>query len=292
MDKQERTAMALGWFSIGLGVAELLAPRALARLIGVTDHRPLPALGAREIVSGVGILTQPRAQGWMWSRVGGDAMDLSLLAKAMTDEGSHKGRLAVATAAVIGVTALDVMSSLDMGRDGAAEERGIVDVRRSVTIDKPAAELYAYWRNFQNLPGFMRHLESVDVLDSRRSRWTAKAPLGRRVEWEAEITEDAPNERIAWRSTEGSEVWNAGSVQFLPASGGRGTIVQVHFQYKPPAGRLGSAAARLFGEEPELQVNDDLRAFKQVMEVGEVVRSEGSLEGGHLIQHPGQPIAA
>jgi uncharacterized membrane protein len=291
MDRQERMSATLGWFSIGLGMAELLAPRAVGRLIGVKDHRPLPALGVREIVSGVGLLTQPHSAGWMWSRVGGDAMDLSLLAKAMTEEDTDKGRLAMATAAVLGVAALDVMSSLELSKDEHPEKGIAIEVKRSVTIDKPAADLYQYWRNFDNLPGFMQHLESVEVLDNRRSRWVAKAPFGKKVEWEAEITEDTPNERISWRSIDGADVTNYGSVRFMPAAGNRGTVVQVHFQYKPPAGLIGATAARLFGEEPELQVTDDLRAFKQMMELGEVVISEGSLEGGHLVQHPATPKA-
>jgi uncharacterized membrane protein len=166
-----------------------------------------------------------------------------------------------------------------------------MDVKRSVTIDRPADDLYRYWRNFENLPRFMSHLESVSVQSDLRSHWIANGPLGMRVEWDAEIVEDCPGELISWRSVDDSDVRNMGTVRFSRAPGDRGTVVQVEIGYKPPAGALGSAVAKLFGEEPEIQVFDDLRAFKQVSEVGEVVRSDGSLERGHVAQHPARPAA-
>lgn len=148
-----------------------------------------------------------------------------------------------------------------------------VKVEKSVTIDRPAHELYAFWRDFENLPRFMEHLESVTVIDPRRSHWTAKAPAGQRVEWDAEIHNEIPDELIAWRSLPGSEIANAGSVHFESLGDG-GTEVRVVLSYEPPAGRVGDAVARLFGEAPSQQVEDDLRRFKQVMEAGEVpVRS-------------------
>ena len=143
-----------------------------------------------------------------------------------------------------------------------------VKVERAITIDRPAHELYAFWRDFENLPRFMEHLESVTVIDATRSHWIARAPVGQRVEWDAEIHNEVPDELIAWRSLPGSEIANAGSVHFTPAGGG--TEVRVVLSYEPPAGRLGDAVARLFGEAPAQQVQDDLRRFKQVMEAGEV----------------------
>ena len=143
-----------------------------------------------------------------------------------------------------------------------------VKVERAITIDRPAHELYAFWRDFENLPRFMEHLESVTVIDATRSHWIARAPVGQRVEWDAEIHNEVPDELIAWRSLPGSEIANAGSVHFTPAGGG--TEVRVVLSYEPPAGRLGDAVARLFGEAPAQQVQDDLRRFKQVMEAGGV----------------------
>jgi uncharacterized membrane protein len=156
--------------------------------------------------------------------------------------------------------------------------RGI-KLRRSVTINRPVAELYRFWRNFENLPRFMKHLESVRVLDERRSHWVAKAPAGTKVEWDAEITVERENEIIGWRSLEGADVDNAGSVRFEPARGGRGTVVRVQLQYNALAGEVGAAIAKLFGEEPEQQIAEDLTRFKQLMEVGEIPTTEGQPSG-------------
>jgi uncharacterized membrane protein len=145
-----------------------------------------------------------------------------------------------------------------------------IKVEKSVTVNRPPEELYRFWRNFENLPRFMNHLESVRELGEGRSHWVAKAPAGKTVEWDAEIYNEKENELIAWRSLEGADIPNAGSVRFERAPGGRGTEVKVALEYDPPAGSLGAAVAKLFGEEPEQQVQEDLRRFKQVMEAGEV----------------------
>jgi uncharacterized membrane protein len=159
-------------------------------------------------------------------------------------------------------------------------------VHKSITVNRPAEEVYGFWRQFENLPRFMMHLESVQVTGGRRSHWKAKAPAGKTVEWDAEMTEDRPNELIAWRSVEGADVSNAGVVRFVPAPGGRGTEIHVEMSYDPPAGKLGVLAAKLFGEEPSQQVEGDLRRFKQVMEIGEVVYSDASIAGGLRPAHP------
>jgi uncharacterized membrane protein len=152
-------------------------------------------------------------------------------------------------------------------------------LRRSLTINRPADELYRYWHNFENLAAFMEHLESVTRIDERRSHWVAKGPAGSRIEWDSEITTDRENEIIGWRSLEGAEVDNAGSVRFEPAPGARGTIVRVQMQYLPPAGKLGAVVAKLFGEEPEQQIREDLRRFKQIMEAGEIPTTKGQPTG-------------
>lgn len=148
-----------------------------------------------------------------------------------------------------------------------------IQVKTTITIDKPAEDLYSFWRNFQNLPQFMRHLESVEILDNNRSHWVAKGPAGRRVQWDAEIINEKTNELVAWKSLPGADVPNAGAVLFQRAPGGRGTIVTVELDYAPPAGPLGAMIAKMFGEEPGIQIDEDMRRFKHLMETGETVRS-------------------
>ncbi len=145
--------------------------------------------------------------------------------------------------------------------------RGI-RVEEAVTITRPRQEVYRFWRNLENLPRFMDHLESVRVMDESLSHWVAKGPAGARVEWDAEIHNEVPNELIAWRSLPGSAVDHAGSVRFVPGPND-GTEVRVLLRYDLPAGRPGALLARLFGEEPSRQVGEDLRRLKQVIEAGE-----------------------
>ena len=291
-------AAALGWLGLGLGVVELAAPGAVARLIGVRDDdrncRVLRAMGLREIASGLGVLAAPKPAGWIWARVAGDLADLSLLGAASKQEGADRRRIGMAATAVAGVAAVDLvcadrLSGRPIGHAaGALAQRvgsGIVEVRKTVTIGKPAEDLYRFWRDVENLPQVMRHLESVRKIDDRRSRWKARAPLGVSIEWDSEIIEEQPHRRIAWRSVEGAAVANAGSVSFAPATGDRGTMVEVELRYDAPGGALGASVAKLFGKEPGQQLQEDLRAFKQVMETGEIVRSDASISFGH----PGQP---
>jgi uncharacterized membrane protein len=300
-NRNERLANGLGWFSIGLGLAQILSPGGVARLIGVNDGAKnrglMRAIGVREIATGVGILAKSRPAGWVRARVGGDMMDLTLLGAALRSDDSEKNRVALATAAVLGVTALDVLCSgrlsdkADRATTAAARE-GKVHVKRAVTIRKSREELYNFWRNFENLPRFMYHLEEVRVLGSGRSHWRAKAPAGMTVEWDAEVVEDRPNERIAWRSLPNADVANRGTVDFHRAPGDRGTEVHVEIHYDPPGGKLGALIAKLFGEEPGEQVADDLRRLKQVMEVGEIIRSDASLPGpgpSYLTQRGAHP---
>jgi uncharacterized membrane protein len=227
-------------------------------------------------------------------------MDLALLGKSM-NVSSDKNRIAAATAAVAGVTILDVMTGQQLSRRGGSIERrtngagglqqqratsGGVHVKQTITIRRPRQEVYGFWHNFENLPRFMAHLESVQVLDNNRTHWKAKAPAGTSVEWDAETIEDRANELISWRSLPESEVPNTGSVRFKDAPGNRGTEVQVELRYQPPGGKIGALFAKLFGEEPQQQVKGDLRRFKQVMEIGEIVHSDASIHSG---THPAQP---
>lgn len=164
-----------------------------------------------------------------------------------------------------------------------ADEAGPLHVEKSVTINRPADELYAFWRDFANLPRFMKHLEEVRAQGDECSHWVARGPAGTTVAWDAEITVDRPNETICWRSLPGAQVENAGCVRFEPAPGDRGTVVHISFDYSPPAGALGAAAAWLFGEEPNQQVAGDLRRFKNIMEAGEIPTTEGQSAGGRTL---------
>jgi uncharacterized membrane protein len=164
---------------------------------------------------------------------------------------------------------------------GANVQRGLhpIDVRASFTINKPVEEIWRFWRDFTNLPRFMTHLQSVQPTSERYSHWTARAPMGRQISWHAEIIEERENEYLVWRSLPGSEVQNAGSVEFRRAPGNRGTEIHVTLQYRPPAGRVGHAVASLFGESARQQVREDLRHFKQLMEAGEIPTIEGQPHG-------------
>ncbi len=171
--------------------------------------------------------------------------------------------------------------SADSKKSAASQEgllSGKVDVSKSLTINKSPAELYSFWRNFENLPQFMEHLESVKNLDDNRSHWKAKAPLGTSVEWDAEITGEQENERIAWQSLEGADISNGGVVEFKPTTN-RGTEVKVSLTYEAPGGALGALFAKLFGEEPSQQVYGDLYRFKSLMESGEVITTDGQTSG-------------
>jgi uncharacterized membrane protein len=147
-----------------------------------------------------------------------------------------------------------------------------IRVDRTVTVYRPAAELFQYWRDFENLPRIMRHVHSVTVTDAFRSHWVVEGPAGSQFEWDAEIHNEKENELIAWRSLDG-DVNHAGSVRFRPTPTGRGTEVRVELRYEPPAGALGAAIAKLFGEEPSQQVAEDLMRFKQAMEAGGIISS-------------------
>jgi uncharacterized membrane protein len=295
----ERLANGLGWFSIGLGVAEVVAPGKVAGLIGAPNRnrtrKVLRTYGFREIAAGVGILSNRRPAGWVWGRVGGDLMDLASLGSAMNSRGANRTRLMTATAAVLGVTALDVVcgQQLTAQTNGHAKSADhSVRIAKSAIIDRSAEDLYRFWRNLENLPAFMTHLESVQVTGNR-SHWKAKGPLGKTVEWDAETTGDEPDSRIAWRTLGGSIVEHSGSVRFERAPGGRGTLVTVEMNYMPPGGAIAAKAARLAGMDPGDRIERELHAFKQLMETGEIVKSDASIYPGmHAAQPSAEPVPA
>ncbi len=170
----------LGWFSIGLGLAEILAPKAVGRAIGVGDHPAvLRALGVREIASGLGLLSQRGTAAWAWSRVGGDAMDLALPGAAARNPDADHRRIAIAATAVAGVAALDLYASRRLQAEPVELQDEVIT--QSLAINATPEALYKFWRNVENLPRFMSHLESVTATGDRISHWVAKALDGMSV---------------------------------------------------------------------------------------------------------------
>lgn len=218
------------------------------------------------IAAGAGLavygLSRLRSNGWLWSGLGG-----LLLRRGVRAHCDFYQALGIDTYA----RANDTSAALSGSRG--------VNVLESVTINRSVSELYRFWRNLENLPRFMRHLQSVEKMTDTISRWRARGPVGVTVEWEAEIYNEVSDKLIAWRSLEGSTVISAGSVNFDDAGPGRGTRLTVHLQYSPPGGKLGARVARLFGADAETEIREDLRRFKQLLEAGEVATTSGQPRG-------------
>jgi uncharacterized membrane protein len=218
------------------------------------------------IAAGAGLaaygLSRLKSNGWLYAGLGG-----LLLRRGIT-----------AHCDIYEAAGLNTAGTADDTRAALRGARG-VNVLESVTINQPVEYLYRFWRNLENLPQFMRHLESVEKATDTISHWRAKGPAGSTVEWDAEIFNEVPDKLIAWRSLEGSDVVSAGSVNFDPAAGGRGTRVTVHLQYSPPGGKVGAAVAKLFGADAETEIREDLRRFKQLLEAGEVPTTTGQPRG-------------
>jgi uncharacterized membrane protein len=294
--------------SLGLGVAQLAAPDAVRRISGMDDsptsRAMIPLVGARELVHAAGLLTSRRKGAWAWTRVVGDAMDLTALGVAIAHRGGHRRRLLGVTGAIVGITVVDVLTAVQATRSKriasvpaarSSRRGGSMELTATTTIRKPAPEVYAFWRDLENLPTFMAHLDEVRATGDRTSHWTAAAPFGTNAEWDAEIVDEASGEKIAWRSTGDADVPNAGTVRFVPAPDGVSTEVHVVLTYDIPGGTVGKAVAKYFGEEPHQQLDDDLRRLKQVLETGEVVRSDGAPWGKRarkeFPQRPAQPLS-
>lgn len=292
-----RLVRALGLASAGLGVPMLWRTDDVARIAGVDDSTMAPtvikAVGAREMMhAGLLLLGPQRA---VWTRVLGDAIDLAALGMAMqTRTGERRMRTTAATLAVLGITGLDVYAAARTGKQQHGKGKpGPLVLRASTTINKDPDEVYRFWRDFENLPTFMLHLREVSEESDGTTRWVANAPIRRKVSWRAEITGDEPGRRISWKSLKGADIDNSGTVHFAPAPGDRGTEVRVVLHYDVPGGRIGRLVAKLLGEDPEQQVRDDLRRFKQVMETGDIVRTDALPHGTdarhQLLQRPAKP---
>ena len=207
------------------------------------------------------------------SLIGGGAMVLMGLR-----QGSLRGALTALAGGGLLYQGATKQSTIQQAQEAIGINKPI-KVEKTVTINKPADELYRFWHDFENLPTFMKHLKSVKVHNEKHSHWIANAPLGNSVEWDADILEDRENEFISWASVEGADVDNSGFVRFKKAPGDRGTEVKVVLEYNLPGGALAATVAKLFGEEPEQQIGDELRRFKMLMEAGEIATTEGQPSG-------------
>jgi uncharacterized membrane protein len=298
---KDPVTQALGWFSIALGAAELFAPGVVARVVGVDEEENrglLRAYGVRELVAGAAIISRPKPTYWMWNRVLGDGIDLASLYRAMRSPDNNRVKLAVATVAVLGVTALDIACSVQLTSEGKASTGhdegsfmlpetldGTQLLSAVITVNKPVDEVYSFWKDPANYPRFMSSLESVQITGNGTSHWKVKAPIGLSVEWDAQVVNDVPNELIAWESLDG-DVTNTGTVRFKQAAGNRGTQVELQTQFKPKAGPVGAKIAKLLSTVPKTQMSNDLRRFKQLIEIGEVVKSDATAVPG---MHPARP---
>lgn len=289
----------LGVASLGLGLSEILAPGRIAALAGVDEtaraRTVIRALGMRECGHGAALLAGPDKL--VWTRVAGDALDIAFLAAGVIRRGPGRRRRGVLTAAALtAIGGADLYAALRTTHSDTARHAGGQrhrTLRAAVTVKRTPEDVYGFWRNLENLPDFMYHLQSVTTTVDGQSHWVANSPVGQPVQWDAQIVEDLPAKRIAWQSLPGSGIENGGSVDFTPDHAGEGTEVRVTMAYQMPGGAVGKAVATLLGESPEQQVNDDLRRFKQIMETGQVVRSDGSPDGTvahrQLHQQPAQP---
>lgn len=242
----------LGWFSVGLGTAQLASPCGVARLAGMKeDDRLMRALGLRELASGLGILMRRRPIGFLWARTLGDIMDLALLGRSMRSWRADRPRLTMAMAAVGGVAVLDLVASLRTSRRATTDELAITKL---ITIGRTPIEVHDAWRAAQP--------DDIEIIDERRG------------------------ELVSWRTGPRSALPHVGVARFTAAPGDRGTEVRVDIHYHAPLGKLGAAAAKLVGNEPGQQVYRDLRHIKQILETGEIVHSDASVRRG---MHPARP---
>ena len=270
--KYDRTAENLGWFSIGLGLTEIFAPRLLSKMIGIPPRTGVMRLmGLREVAVGAGILSSRNRSGWLWARVAGDALDIAALAKAGGSASANGGLVTIALGAVGAVTMLDVVCAKGATSRDSASAR----LSASTITNRPPDECYRFWRQIERFPTFQEYVKSVQVIDDRRSHWVASGPAGVEIEWNAEITEDVPGEQIAWRTVEAADVPHSGSVRFEELPAGRGTIIRLRLQPLGAATLMG----RFLGRDPGLALRKALLRCKQLLETGEIATTEGQPSG-------------
>lgn len=243
---------------------------------GVLDIAPVDPIPSGSSKINVG-------QNERWLSVGAGAL--------LTTVGLRQGGLGGVLLAVLGGSLVvrgasgycPVNNAIGRDTSGNKTETDVLEISESVTINKPREEVYQFWRQLENLPQFMRHLEEVKQLDSRRSHWKARldsqSPAAKalpKIEWDAEIVEEQENSRLVWRSVPGATVDNSGEVRFVDAPGGRGTELHATIKYRPPQGIVGEALMAMFNPAFKRMIKEDIKRFKQLMETGEVLSNEGS----------------
>ncbi|MBV8772457.1 MAG: cyclase/dehydrase [Deltaproteobacteria bacterium] len=300
---RERIARGLGYFSIGLGLAEVAATDKVAKSIGITDNPRgvMRVMGIREIANGVGILAAPREPRWMWSRVAGDAIDLTLLSLALMSPRTSRTRLAGALGAVAAVTALDALCARllsrqpyqTVGRKWLTAGRGL-RIQKSISINSSAVELYRFCREPSNLARISNVVESVTSDGDRQLRWRVKGPGESPIEWRMRIIDDRPNELIWWRSSDSAPIEVSGSIRFSSRPDNRGTIVRVEILRRPLSAGMGTSL-QILGSRTEFQVSEALRRLKALIETGEIPTTKGQPSGRPpglvpVDQEVGQPL--
>lgn len=275
-----KVARKVGWLSIGLGVTELVAPRAFARVTGISrGHLETRLNGVRKVAAGVGILRQPvRAVGSV-TQLGGNLIALAKLRNAgllSEPREPKRGRRVLTVAAIAGGTVVGAICVKKLTGSNGHRARSIRH-SASASINSTREQCYSYWHDPQNLPNFFKHLKTVRSIGDGRAEWVAEAPDGKEMSWTMEVTEDVPNQQIAWRSVGGGAFAQMGSVRFEPIGAGKGTIVRVHMQHEIPAG--GTWFAKLLGSDPGLFLRKSLLRFKQLIETGEIATIEGQPAG-------------
>jgi len=262
---ESRIAAGLGWFSLGVGAAELLFARRIARFLGLRGSDTMLRLyGLREIGSGIGILASPSNPApWLWVRAAGDVMDLAALGNALGQRGNKRGRTIAAIANVAAAAALDTLCAQRLSARRISAYPARVHVEESIAIDRSREEVYRFWSDLQNLPRVMKNLERIESAGEGAAHWVLRTPLGRRIEWDAVIDGERPGEFIAWRTT-GGDIEGRNSIRFEPAFQGRGTLVKIDLRFNPPA-FAPPAVVRFFCTQ---HVRDNLRRLKQLLETG------------------------
>jgi uncharacterized membrane protein len=275
-----------GMVILGLGIAQLIAPRRVSQSTGIHAHPGVVrASGALSLASAFNIFNRGKPAPLGLARLACVALELTLLGRS-TSHAASRGRsrrLALTGAGIATAAMLDMSAAIKQGARQTMGERttesGAQAVEKCITVNKSPEECYRFWRNFDRFPEFMQHLEAVEKITDTRSHWKAKAPIGASVEWDADITADQPGELLAWHSVEGADVDNGGTVRFEPAPGGLYCISTRTMVPRPPGGKAGALVAKLFGENPSQQMDGDLRRFKQIIETGEITTTEGQSSG-------------
>ena len=284
----EQVAIALGWFSIGLGLVEILKPSRLTRAFDTHHQEPIYRLyGARELAAGAGLLLNRDKSPWLYARLAGDALDAVTLALGLG--GRRQGNVMAGLAAVAGVTALDLWAARALGDQerraitaagphksgGRAWRHGIFDVERSVTINKDADTLRDLWMDPPTLPRIMAHIADIEQLGAGRARWTVPTPLGP-YSWETQLVSNDQEDALRWETDGANALIRRGVVRSATAPKKYGTVMTAALTFDPPGGMLGRGTAALLGDQmPGALVDKTLLYFKALAETGEIPTTAG-----------------